>query len=78
MLINVTHILAGRATPIAREEASLADLLHGAIVCILDTWGIVRTQYDSLSYGLWLDCNTYPCLEHYYKNQMLADYLRRS
>ena len=29
--------MAGRATPITWEEASLADLFHGAIVCILDT-----------------------------------------
>ena len=29
--------MAGRATPITREEASLADLFHGAKICILDT-----------------------------------------
>lgn len=29
--------MAGRATPITREKASLADLFHGTPVAILDT-----------------------------------------
>lgn len=29
--------MAGRATTVAREQASLVDAFHGPVVCVLDT-----------------------------------------
>ena len=44
------HGVAGRATSITREKASLVDAFHGAVVCVLHTHSLNATARA----GCWL------------------------